>query len=287
MTNWATMVDSKVSNGEMPILFVDTHVHIYDVYDIDRLFDAAVDNFAAAARKNGCGEAPRQLMLLLTETAQDHAFSRLKSGALRPSRWRVEPTLEDAVLRVSRDAATAIWLVAGRQIATREDLEVAVLGTTAEFPEGQPIRTSVEAADRLGAMTALPWGFGKWWGERGRLITSLMRGPRSKPLFLGDNGGRLALSTRPSLLTEGEGLGHRVLPGSDPLPFPGEERKVGSYGIMLHEWDAGDRPLQRLVEVLGNRPGSPQPFGRLTGIASFLRLQFGMQVRKRLRRAPA
>ena len=247
------------------------------------MFDAAASNLAAAAVRMGLGGMPRQLMLLLTETARDDAFAKLKSGELRPSRWRMEATVEPAVLRAVRDGGTAIWLVAGRQIATREDLEVLALGTTEKFPDGKPIGESIEASDRLAAMTALPWGFGKWWGSRGRRIGELMRTARSKPLFLGDNGGRLALSRRPALLGEGERLGHRVLPGTDPLPFPGQEKKVGSFGIVLTDWDAGDRPLQRFVERLAQERSSPQKFGSLTGVVAFVKLQVGMQLRKRAR----
>jgi hypothetical protein len=190
-------------------------------------------------------------------------------------------------LRVVRDADTALWLVAGRQIATRENLEVLALGTTEHFPDGEPIHVSIEASDRLAAMTALPWGFGKWWGQRGRRIGELMRASRVKPLFLGDNGGRLAMSARPALLGEGEKLGHQVLPGTDPLPFAGQERRVGSFGIVLKNWDAGDRPLQRFVDRLAEERNSPQEFGRLTGVVSFVKLQIGMQLRKRARRGAA
>jgi hypothetical protein len=280
------MADSKAANGDKPILLVDTHVHIYDIFDIDALLDAAVANFAAAAQACGHGHAPRELMLLLTETAQDHAFARLKAGALRPVRWRVEAASEPAVLRLSRDEATSLWLVAGRQIATREDLEVVAVGTTAEFADGQPIAESIAAAERVSAMLALPWGFGKWLGKRGRIIDGLMRRQWSKLLFLTDNGGRLAMSRRPVLLREAERLGRWALPGTDPLPFPGEHRKVGTHGVVIADWESCARPLARLVEILGNHSTRLQPFGKLTGVADFVRLQVGMQVRKRWRRSP-
>lgn len=277
------------SNGraQAGVLLVDAHVHIYPVFDLDALLDAAVDNFTRAASRLGFAETSRDSMLLLTETFDDHAFEELASGRLKPRRWEIAGTPELPVLRLSREGKPPLWLVAGRQIATREDLEVLALGSTACFPDGEPLERSIAAVDESAALTALPWGFGKWWGARGTLIDRLMRTPRARPLYLGDNGGRLALSTRPQLLRSGETLGHKVLPGTDPLPFPGQEARVGTFGLYLTGWDATDRPLTEFARRLQAAAVSPCQFGGLTGIVPFVRLQIGMQLRKRARRGVA
>jgi hypothetical protein len=278
---------AKAGVSDARVLLVDAHVHIYDCYDIDALFDAAAGNFSRMARKLGIAGAHRDSMLLLTETAHDHAFDALAAGQLRPKRWAVEKTAEPAVLRISLDRQVPLWLVAGRQIATSEDLEVLALGTTRRFPDGEPISVSLAAVEQAAELTALPWGFGKWWGARGGIIQRLMSGPRIRPLYAGDNGGRLAFSARPKLLQVGERLGVKVLPGTDPLPFAGQEARVGSFGMLIHDWQPGDRPLGQLAARLAALPGSPQRFGGLTGITSFVKLQIAMQLRKRRRRRVA
>jgi hypothetical protein len=279
--------EESVGDARARVLFVDTHVHIYPVFVLDALLDAAVENFARAARALGLAASGRDGMLLLTETVNDHAFEALASGELRPRRWQVAATAEPAVLRLTHEKHAPLWLVAGRQIATREDLEVLALGATARFPDGEPLESSVAAADQSAALTALPWGFGKWWGARGAMIERVMRTPRARPLYLGDNGGRLALSTRPQLLSRGESFGLKVLPGTDPLPFSGQESRVGTFGMLLHEWDPGARPLAQFAWRLGELARSPAQFGRLTGIVPFVRLQIAMQLRKRARRGVA
>jgi hypothetical protein len=266
-------------------LLVDAHVHIYDCFDLDALFNAAARNFARAARGLGLGHAPREGMLLLTETVHDHAFDALARGELRPKLWKVARTAEPAVLQVSLDGQPPLWLVAGRQIATREDLEVLALGTTERFPDGEPISVSLAASEKTAAMTALPWGFGKWWGQRGQIIQAIMTARRDRPLYSGDNGGRLAGSLRPRLLRLGKRVGLKVLPGTDPLPFPGQESRVGGFGMLLPEWESAGRPLERLVARLAQLPDSPQKFGKLTGLPTFIKLQIAMQLRKRKRRS--
>jgi hypothetical protein len=270
---------SQIHRGR--VLFVDAHVHIYDVYDLDALFDSAVENFGRAARAAGVAELPRESMLLLTETARDHAFDALASGERSPARWKIATTAEPAVLRAYLDPQTSIWLVAGRQVATREDLEVLALGTTRRFPDREPIEVSLAASEESAALTALPWGFGKWWGARGGIIERLMRAPRKSAIFLGDNGGRLSMSTRPRLFRVGERSGLKVLPGTDPLPFRGQERRVGSFGMMLPDWDSRGRPLEQLTARLRAAPATPTEFGGLTGIIPFIKLQIAMQMRKR------
>ncbi|HEY6454177.1 MAG TPA: hypothetical protein VIY90_02740 [Steroidobacteraceae bacterium] len=270
-----------------PVLLVDTHVHIYDCYDLDALFDAAARNFAQAAGRLGVSTAPRQGMLLLTETVNDHYFDALAAGERSPSRWSVQKTSEPAVLKLACSGQSDLWLVAGRQIATREDLEVLALGTTERFPDGRPISESLAAVDQSAAMTALPWGFGKWWGHRGTIIGQLMAAARDRPLYSGDNGGRLAWSTQPQLLKVGEQRGHKVLPGTDPLPFPGQELRVATYGILISDWDASRPPLAQLTARLGLPSEKPVQFGGLTGLVPFVRLQIAMQLRKRARRGVA
>jgi hypothetical protein len=278
-------VSKMADSSRTRVLLVDAHVHIYDCFDLDALFDAAASNFSRAARRLALADAPREGMLLLTETVHDHAFDALAAGQLKPKRWIVAKTSEPAVLQLSLDGQVPLWLVAGRQIATREDLEVLALGTTERFPDGEPISVSLAASERAAAMTALPWGFGKWWGPRGGIIERIMTAPRDRKLYSGDNGGRLAWSLRPRLLRLGERSGLKILPGTDPLPFPGQESRVGGFGMLVPSWESGGRPLERLVSRLAQSPDSPQEFGGLTGVAAFVKLQIAMQMRKRRRRS--
>jgi hypothetical protein len=278
---------ARAGVGRGRVLFVDTHVHIYDVFDLDALLDSAVANFTRAARVAGVAEAALEGMLLLTETVRDHAFDALAGGERAPLRWKVAATPEPAVLAITQDGKMPLWLVAGRQIATEEDLEVLALGTTQRFPDGEPFQTSIAKSEKSAALTALPWGFGKWWGQRGVIIEKTMRAPRDRALFLGDNGGRLSLTSRPKLLRLGERSGLKVLPGTDPLPFTGQELRVGTFGMFLRDWDSRGRPLEQLVARLVAAPDSPTEFGGLTGVATFVKLQIAMQLRKRAGRGKA
>jgi len=158
---------------------------------------------------------------------------------------------------------------------------VLALGTTRRFADKEPIKVSLAESDESAALTALPWGFGKWWGARGGIIEGLIHSQRTRPLYIGDNGGRLSLSTRPRLFAVGERAGLKVLPGTDPLPFAGQEHRVGTFGMILENWQPNEPPLAQLVQRLAGKGPAPRDFGRLTGMTDFVKLQIAMQLRKR------
>jgi hypothetical protein len=258
---------------------VDAHVHLYRCFAVDRFFDCALANVATAragARGLGC--------LLFTETAADHAFAALASGDDTSQRWRVRPTEEPSALFVERAEGERLLLVAGRQIRTTEDLEVLALGTTATYQDGLPLMETIEQALNTAGAAVIPWGFGKWWFRRGELVRRAIAHINNPHFFLGDNGGRLSGTPRPHLFAEAEARGRQVLPGSDPLPFPGQETRVASYGFVLEGEMDPSRPGSSLLACCSSTPTSPRTYGKLESLPSFCRSQVTLQLRKRLRR---
>ena len=173
-------------------------------------------------------------------------------------------------------------IIPGRQIVTAERLEVLALGCSREFPDGQPIRKVLDAVADSNATAVIPWGFGKWWGPRGRTLLDILLSNFAPPFFLGDNGGRLGLGRGPALFAEAEARGVFVLPGSDPLPFPSEAQRLGSYGFVLPAWEESSRPVDALRASLRRLSASPRVFGNLTPVLRFCRMQLAMQWRKQV-----
>lgn len=252
-------------------------------YDPGRAFDAAYTHLASAAR----GEAFHGV-LLLSEGAGEDFFETARATAARGellSGWRVEATQEPESVRITRGEAQ-LALVAGRQIACAEDLEVLALATPARRPDGAPIREVLRWARETGALPVIPWGAGKWLGARGSLLDALLVESRGTELYLGDESGRPVFWPTPRHLFAAADLGVRNLPGTDPLPFPHEAERAGSFGFRLRlpagrRFDPG-RPAATVRDAL--RAGTPvETFGRLESPVRFLRNQVAMQLRKRRR----
>jgi len=278
------------------IACVDAHVHLHQCYDPDDLLQNAYDNLSAAVGNGGNGaahERPIAYFLLLAECAPDDCFGALHdlavgssgtngASSLRLRHWTVAPT-EEGISVVARNGRQELFIVAGRQVACREGLEVLVLGTTHRFADGRPIRDVLRESDALGVPRVIPWGPGKWFFSRGRLLNDLVAEFRKPTLFLGDEGGRPVFWGYPQHFAHAARLGVRDLPGTDPLPFPHDVKKVGRMGIKVAIDLDPMRPGESLLRAL-TRAGAPplERFAKLEPPLRFVRNQIGMQLRKRL-----
>jgi hypothetical protein len=266
---------------------VDAHVHIHACYEPDDLLDNAYGNLSRA-RETGRAPNNQSLFLLLTECAHDDYFGKLRAlasgddmaGALRLKRWSITATGEEISL-IARNGSRHLCIVAGRQVACREGLEVLVIGTTRRFQDGRPIREVLTETDALGVPRVIPWGPGKWFFRRGRLLKELLLEFRKPTLFLGDEGGRPGFWGYPTCFERAARLGVRDLPGTDPLPFPHDVKKVGRMGFRIRlELDA-TRPAASLLHALTQGVAPLERFATLESPMWFLRNQIGMQLRKR------
>jgi hypothetical protein len=268
-------------------LLVDAHVHFHPCFSWERFLNAAAANFAVARRQLDLGEGTAGC-LMLTESAGVHAFRRLRARLERASvsGWDAAPASDDCAVVLRGARGDVMLLVAGRQIVTAEKLEVLALGSDRDFVDGLPIRDVLARVSEEGAVPVIPWGFGKWWFGRGRVLRGLIEGGLPYRFFLGDNGGRPQLSVSSPLFEAARARGIPVLPGSDPLPFDDQVSRAGGYGFELAGEDIPvTRPTVRIREALLRLSLQPRVFGRRETLAGFVRSQIRMQRVKRSRRS--
>jgi hypothetical protein len=265
---------------------VDAHVHLHACHRADELLDNAYRNLSSASAH--AQPVRRAFFLLLAECRGDDGFSDLYALAqnpgppnrLRLTSWSVARTAEDNSV-VVRKNASELCIVAGRQVACREGLEVLVLGTTRRFEDGRPIRELLRDTDPMGVPRVIPWGPGKWLFSRGRLLNRLLEEFRSPTLFLGDEGGRPGFWRYPSHFAAAARLGVRDLPGTDPLPFSHDVSKIGRMGFCVPVDLDPERPAASLIRSLTDPSAGIERFATLEPPLRFVRNQIGMQLRKR------
>jgi hypothetical protein len=270
------------------MLLIDAHVHVYPCYDLELVFESALRNFGRAAEELQLAAEPIN-WLLLCETAVDHFFRDCRAGRVRLRGWRFRETAEDRSLMVRRADGRWLIMVAGRQIQTREGLEVLALGYHGWRPDGSPVRRVLAEVRAAGAIAVLPWGFGKWTLGRRAILRQLLRSEPPLGFHVADSGNR-ARAMKPSRLFEPAARrGILNLPGSGPLPFPNEARRIGSFGFALPGVVNLQRPFAELKELIDGQHEQPRVFGHGLAWPPFVRSQLRMQLRKRLRlgNAPA
>ena len=270
------------------MVLVDAHVHVHECFDVARVFDAAAANFAAAARVVA-GErdsSAHEGVLCLVECRGERFLDGVRarrSGRVWRGRhgfWEAEEGCEPETLVVRR-GSTRLRLIAGRQLVTRERLEVLALGTVAPLPEGEPMETTLAAVRAAGAAAVLPWGVGKWLGARGAVVARVLANPEWRHVFLGDNGNRLELGPDPAPFAAARSAGRAILPGSDPLPLRGEEARVGAYGFAV---DVDLDPLRPAAALLALLKSSSAfvVFGRREPLTRFVGNQLALKLKRRV-----
>lgn len=272
------------------LLFVDAHAHIHACFEPGRFFDAAAANLAAVAARLAPGVTSTGV-LILTESGGDNAFGALRARAdqgadVALGGWAVTAGADGISLRVER-AGRSLVLVAGRQVACREDLEVLMLGTTQRMDDGGPIADALARGREWGALRVIPWGAGKWFFARGRMLTELVAQADASDFFLGDEGGRPVFWPRPRHFDVAARYGIRMLPGTDPLPFPDEIGRAGGFGAVLRGQLDPACPGTSLLALLRNPATALTPYGKLETPLRFVRHQVGMQILKRRRKQAA
>ncbi len=239
---------------------VDAHVHLQG--DVVRTMHSAARNFSAA------GPPPDAGAMLLTEIDGCDVFAALQRGIPGVS---TDGTGE-AISLLVRSVELPVLVVAGRQVVTRERVEVLLLGTLTGPRDGIALDELIAWARVRDVLAALPWGLGKWIGRRGALVREAIA--NHGELLLGDIPARSRLIPAGPLRS-----GARVLLGTDPLPLAGEGDRVGSFGQIVSAAIDPQAPAASLLAAL-RAPGTPiARYGKRQSLRTMASLQLALRRR--------
>lgn len=269
------------------MILADAHVHIYDCFKLEKFLDAAYSNFQSIANRLGCADKFTPI-LLLTETAKDFWFNRLReyvdddstNNGRAVKKWEFHHTGESVSLFAKSGKSKDLIIIAGRQIETAEGLEVLALSTTSNFRSGIPIIDLIKEVKKDDAIPVIPWGFGKWLGKRGKILNNFMKTHKDSKIFFGDNSGRPSFLPFPHHFKVAKKNGIHILPGTDPLPFATEYDRVGSVGFLLEEKISKTYPAKSLKKILMQSKLRVQSYGDFENPFRFFRNQLKMQIKK-------
>jgi len=278
-----------ISTDEATIL-VDAHVHIYECFEIETLLDSAWNNFTQAAQHLGLNEDKIVPVMLLAETSSENWYRRThekckknQQASVVGHHWEICNTQDVAVLKaVKRNRLTGIeqliFIMAGRQIITAERLELLALATDSMFDDGLTISSALDAVRQMDSIPVLPWAVGKWLGKRGKLLTKLLSSETDTDLCLGDNSGRPVFWHSPSHFQLARANNYKVLPGTDPLPFPEEAQRIGSFGFIVNGRLSNTHPSTDLKQLLRNSSLHMATYGQLETFYRFIANQIRLRV---------
>ena len=250
----------------------DTHVHIYDQYRLTPMLEGAERRMQRLGEENYGKGVNFQKFLCLTERNTENYFRSILSSP--PSGFRVLPTSENNSLRIELDHGRSLFLIAGRQMNTRERLEVTGLGLLECAPAGLSLEETVGWIGSRGGIPVLNWSLGKWWGERGAYVTRFLELSTKEKYLLGDVLMRPRFSRPPAAFQIAKDRNIGVIAGSDPLPMSGEEDLIGRYVTWGRSILSEATPWKELSTVLLEKPTGFEKGGQRGSYTDLVRRSF-------------
>ncbi len=275
------------------MILVDGHVHIYPGYSMRLFWKKALANFKSAAarftretRFAGC--------LLLAESARFDCYAAFRGYALGkrpapegfPADWKVLPLADPQTLYLSPPGETGIYLMAGRQIVSREGLEVLALCTDVRADDGLPAEKLIDRLNKSDILTVLPWSPGKWLGARGKYLRELIRKKADSGLFLGDIRQRPTFWPWPAEFKLASRANVKILCGTDPLPLGFQAGLAGSFGNVVFARLDEKRPASHLKALLRSQETRITDYGQRIGAGEFMKAQLGLRLKKQSKGRP-
>jgi len=250
------------------LIVADTHVHFYRRYRVDGLMQRVVAAMTAPAWGTDFVR-----VLCLAEKAGISCFRDLKSGRFSFPGFEARSGQDSDSLLLTVPGGKVedgLYVIAGRQVATAERLEVLALGRDVSVPDGLPVLDTVARIAGQDAVPVLSWAVGKWTFARAKTVENLFTLFDPASLLVGDSSMRPACFGEPKLMSYARSRMFSVIAGSDPLPCPGEERFIGSYGSLM-KWEFSHaNPSDSIRHALRSRT-FVGAFGKRRGISRIVR----------------
>lgn len=267
-------------------LVIDGHVHIYPFFDIIEAIQHGINNLQNGARQ--ClsirGELEFIPVLLLTERYDCSFFQQVRQGTVELSNsvLRLISGEDNEAVFVLQGGKPILYILAGRQIVTKEGLEVLCLAST-HFIEDRkwPAGDVIKSINDHGGVAAINWAPGKWFFKRGQVVRKSLEQHSPESLLICDTALRTNLWPRPELMKTAEKKGFKIIAGSDPLPFHGEERYVGSYGFAVEGHVDLSKISESVCSILRNRDAKMTCIGRRNSLLTFILRQWKIMNLKR------
>lgn len=235
-------------------LLIDAHVHLYPQYVLTRAYRHGAQNMMHAFRKKNHADPDHPVLVwLLTERSDCNILDSIKQNPDCFGEDVLIHSLEDRkVVLVKHDGTPDLYILAGRQIVSSDGLEVLALCTDIQIQDRQRSTADlIDAVNGAGGVPVLNWAPGKWFFSRGKIVQNLIQQTDDLARFLiGDTPLRHTLWPQPGLMRTAVQKGFHLIAGSDPLPFPCEERMIGSYGAAVEGSFDPSKPVASILSLL-------------------------------------
>ncbi len=255
----------------MPLI-ADFHTHLYPCFDLAKAFTSAKKDLQVLLPQNNIHSLA--YILTLTERHDCHFFCALKEKSVTIPNWQIKSLKEPEVIVLVGPQGEELYLFAGRQIVTKERLELLALTVDLDIPDGLPFTEVHQKVNEANGIAVLNWAPGKWMFRRKEIVSNIISSAKPGELLICDTSLRPPLWPTPSLMARAKEKGLGLIAGSDPLPLVGEEFLIGTYGTYSKENINFERPVESLRQILKDKSNAFEFVGKRSGTAKVMKRIF-------------
>jgi hypothetical protein len=254
-------------------VLMDGHVHLYPEYDLKQAFRYGTENIQKCLRNSRLASAENIITVwLLTERWDCNFFQQMVTAPKKFSDGEVKlsPASEKTAVMLERKGFPKTFIFAGRQLVSKDGLEILALATD-YFVKDRTLATSelIAAVNQSGGVPVLNWAPGKWFFNRGKIVRKLLDTSQPKDFVVGDNPLRPVCWPMPGLMKYASQKHFKVIAGSDPLPFAGEEKNIGTYCFATAAEFDENRPVSSVRKLLKASDLPTSILGKRNGVVKF------------------
>lgn len=240
-------------------LIADTHLHIYPCYDIRLALNTLRTNLSLLDSQAVC-------LGFLAERSDCNFFTEFEENVA--GLLNAEIRFFDSSLLIRESGYPDLYLFPGRQVITRERIEILSLTVDQQIEDGLRAGDVIDRVRQENGVPVLSWAPGKWFFKRKQVVRDLLDTNQPGSLLIGDTTLRPTCWFQPLLMRRAVRKGFTVISGSDPLPFAGEEQVMGRYGISVGSDFDTENPVRSIRSLL-TQPGlKPSLVGKRGGLLS-------------------
>jgi hypothetical protein len=268
------------------ILLIDGHVHLYPVFNLINAVEKGRKSLFSNAKKKNLHLNNVAPIWLLVERSDTNFFSELISSPGKYDQGEIKfvKAKDNLTIKVEKKGETILYIFAGRQLITKENLEILSLVSDYNVPDREKTMDEIIVEIKgAGGIPALNWAPGKWFGNRGKIIEKQIEKQSPENTFISDTTMRPTVWLKPKLIKKAEIKGFRVLAGSDPLPFIGEENEIGSFGFIIEGDFNPEKPTLSLRELFSDPSKKLTLIGKRNNIFKFSKRQYKIMGEKKTR----
>ena len=222
----------------------DGHIHLYPNFDLSQVLVSSHQKLLNLVKEKAQTD---KVVLFSVEPEGQFEFLKIKSGKRElPENCEIIKEISENIIQLKTEHGDNLYLVAGRQVVTKENLEFSVLFSAEDISDGlsfEQLNSSIGSS-----VLTLNWSPGKWMFERAEIVKSLVS--ENSDLILCDTALRFNGFPLPEVMKQE----NNIIAGSDPFPLRYEEERTGTYGfISKSDLDCKEAILEGDLEIIGKR----------------------------------